>query len=119
MAPIAGATPVQAYQREASRLASATPRVAGKVVTRDVGVTLGPFTVRYTAKDYEFDLTGAGLNASFADALDAADLSRSLDGTAETTSLPNALTRHQALTRYRATQNQPLEVRPVMFETMA
>jgi hypothetical protein len=119
MAPIAGASPVQAYQREASRLATATPRVAGKVVTRDAGVTLGPFSIRFTAKDYEFDLSGVGVQASFADALDAAGQARHLGDTADTTTPPNALTRRQALASYRASQDLPLEARPIMFETTA
>jgi len=119
MAPLAGATPVQAYQREASRLATATPRVAGKVVTRDAGVTLGPFSVRFTAKDYEFDLSGAGVQTSFADALDAADRARSLGFPSETAPPDNALTRRQALTSYQAVRDLPLQDRPVMFDVTA
>jgi len=119
MAPIAGATPVQAYQREASRLATATPRVAGKVVTRDAGVTVGPFSIRFTAQDYEFDLSGAGVQTSFADALDAADRARSLSGATETTPPDNALTRRQALTSYQTVRDRSLEDRPVMFDVTA
>ena len=115
MAPIAGATSILAYKREASRLADVVPRVSGKIVTREGGMSLGPFSVSYTAKDYEFDLTGAGVSSSFADALDAAAQTQSLDGLTNATPEPNALTTRQALASYRNTQQQPLHASPTMF----
>ena len=116
MAPITGATSTQAYQREASRLATAVPRVAGKAVTRDAGVSLGPFSLRYTATDYEFDLTGAGLTASFADVLDAAAQTQSLGAaTHAATPQPNALTTRQALAGYQAVQQLATALPPSMF----
>ena len=115
MAPITGAASIQAYQREATRLATDAPRVSGKAVTRDAGVSLGPFSVHYTATDYEFDLTGAGISASFADALDAAARTQSLDGTGDEAPEPNALTTRQALASYQAAQQQPTTGRTSMF----
>ena len=107
MAPITGATSIQAYQREASRLATATPRLSGKAVTRDTAVSIGPFSVRYTATDYEFDPLGTGLSASFADALDAANQTQRLAETsAASDTEPNALTTRQALAGYQAAQRQ-------------
>ena len=102
MAAIAAASPIGAYQREASRLTPAAPRVSGKVISREAGLSFGPFSVRYSATDYEFDLSGASAQTSFADALDAAAASALL---AETPALgqappPNAYTRRQALAGY-------------------
>ncbi|QAZ66007.1 hypothetical protein [Solidesulfovibrio carbinolicus] len=103
MAAIAAASPIGAYQREASRLTPAAPRVPGKVISREAGLSFGPFSLRYSATDYEFDLSGASPQASsFADALDAAAASALL---AETPALgqtppPNAYTRRQALAGY-------------------
>ncbi len=102
MAAIAAASPIGAYQREASRLTPAAPRVPGKVISREAGLSFGPFSLRYSATDYEFDLSGAPPQASFVDALDAAAASALL---AETPALgqappPNAYTRRQALAGY-------------------
>lgn len=102
MAAIAAASPIGAYQREASRLTPAAPRVPGKVISREAGLSFGPFSLRYSATDYEFDLSGASVQTSFADALDAAAASALL---AETPALgqappPNAYTRRQALAGY-------------------
>ena len=102
MAAIAAASPIGAYQREASRLTPAAPRVSGKVISREAGLSFGPFSVRYSATDYEFDLSGASVQTSFVDALDAAAASALL---AETPALgetppPNAYTRRQALAGY-------------------
>ena len=102
MATIAAASPIGAYQREASRLTPAAPRVPGKVISREAGLSFGPFSLRYSATDYEFDLSGAPPQASFVDALDAAAASALL---AETPALgqappPNAYTRRQALAGY-------------------
>lgn len=102
MAAIAAASPIGAYQREASQLTPAAPRVPGKVISREAGLSFGPFSLRYSATDYEFDLSGASAQTSFADALDAAAASALL---AETPALgqtppPNAYTRRQALAGY-------------------
>ncbi|HML55618.1 MAG TPA: hypothetical protein PKC79_16100 [Solidesulfovibrio magneticus] len=102
MAAIAAASPIGAYQREASRLSPAAPRVPGKVISREAGLSFGPFSLRYSATDYEFDLSGASVQTSFIDALDAAAASALL---AETPALgqappPNATTRRQALAGY-------------------
>ncbi len=102
MAAIAAASPIGAYQREASRLTPAAPRVPGKVISREAGLSFGPFSLRYSATDYEFDLSGATAQTSFIDALDAAAASALL---AETPALgqtppPNAYTRRQALAGY-------------------
>lgn len=104
MAAIAATSPIGAYQREASRLASAVPRVGGKIVNREAGFNVGPFSVRYTATDYEFDLTGATAQTSFADTLDAAATVAKLAEmpTLEEPPPPNALTRRQALAGYAA-----------------
>ena len=104
MAAIAASSPLGAYQREASRLTPAMPRVDGKIINRQGGLTIGPFSVRFSATDYEFDLTGATAQTSFADALDAAATVAKL---AEMPALeepppPNALTRRQALAGYAA-----------------
>lgn len=104
MAAIAATSPLGAYQREASRLTPAAPRVGGKIVNRQGGLSLGPFSVQFTATDYEFDLSGASALSSFTDALDAAATVAKL---AETPVLdasppPNALTRRQALAGYTA-----------------
>lgn len=120
MAPITGATStstIQAYQREASRLASATPRVSGKAVTRDATVSLGPFSVQYTATDYEFDLTGTeGVSASFSDALDAAMQAQSLgNATTVADTTPNALTTRQALASYQTAAQLPTSTPTTMF----
>jgi hypothetical protein len=106
MAAIAATSPIGAYQREATRLAT-TPRVGGKVVSRDATVSIGPFSVSYSAKDYEFDLSGATAQTatatSFGDALDAAATTQQLAETPSLTeSTPNALTLRQALTSYAA-----------------
>lgn len=108
MAAIAATSPIGAYQREATRLAATTPRVGGKVVSHDATVSFGPFSVSYSAKDYEFDLSGvtaqtaqAAATTSFADALDAAATTQQLAETPVLTeSTPNALTLRQALTSY-------------------
>ena len=101
-------SPIGAYQREATRLAAAVPRVGGKVIESDASISIGPFSVRYSATDYEFDLSGASAQPPFSDALDAAAAVGLL---AETPSLaensPNALTRRQALASYAATASQP------------
>jgi hypothetical protein len=102
MAAIAAASPIGAYQREASRLTPAATRVPGKVINREAGLSFGPFSLRYSATDYEFDLSGASVQTSFIDALDAAAASALL---AETPALgqtppPNATTRRQALAGY-------------------
>ena len=102
MAAIAAASPIGAYQREASRLTPAAPRVSGKVISREAGLSFGPFSLRYSATDYEFDLSGASVQTSFVDALDAAAASALL---AETPALgqaplPNAYTRRQAMAGY-------------------
>ena len=104
MAAIAATSPIGAYQREASRLASAVPRVGGKIVNREAGFNVGPFSVRYTATDYEFDLTGATAQTSFADTLDAAATMAQLAEmpALEATPPPNALSRRQALAGYAA-----------------
>ncbi|KHK01415.1 hypothetical protein [Desulfovibrio sp. TomC] len=107
MAAIAATSPIGAYQREASRLASAVPNVGGKIVNREAGFNVGPFSVRYTATDYEFDLTGATAQTpqtSFADTLDAAATVAKLAEmpALEETPPPNALTRRQALAGYAA-----------------
>lgn len=116
MAAIAAATsPLQAYQREASRLTPPVSRLAGKVVTRDAGVSLGPFSVRFSAKDYELDLGGLDQTASFSDALDAAGLNQTLAAALPETPSPGALTRRQAAASYAATRDRPLETPPVMF----
>ena len=110
MTAIAATSPLGAYQREATRLAAASPRVGGKRIERDTSVTIGPFSVRYTATDYEFDLSGLTAQASFADALDAAATAGRLADTAasaENESPPNALTRRQALASYTATAALP------------
>lgn len=104
MAAIAATSPLGAYQREASRLTPVMPRVGGKIVNRQGGLSIGPFSVRFSATDYEFDLTGATAQTSFADSLDAAATVARL---AETPALdeaptPNALTRRQALAGYTA-----------------
>ena len=104
MAAIAAASPIGAYQREASRLTPVAPRVPGKVISREAGLSFGPFSLRYSATDYEFDLSGASVQTSFTDALDAAAASALL---AETPALgesppPNASTRRQALAGYAA-----------------
>lgn len=95
-----------AYQREAARLAASTPKVGGTVISREARVSLGPFSVRYTATDYAFDLTGATAQTSFADALAAAattarlaDASGETSGTAAAT---NAVSRRLALAGYAA-----------------
>ena len=102
MAAIAAASPIGAYQREASRLTPAAPRVPGKVISREAGLSFGPFSLRYSATDYEFDLSGVSAQTSFVDALDAAAASALL---AEMPALgqtppPNAYTRRQALAGY-------------------
>lgn len=106
---IAGTTSIQAYRHEASRLASAEPRLSGKAVTRDTAVSIGPFSVHYTTTDYEFEPLGTDLPAaSFADALDAARQTRSLaEAPPAFSGRPNALTRRQALAGYRAVRQLP------------
>lgn len=102
MAAIAAASPIGAYQREASRLTPAAPRVPGKVISREAGLSFGPFSLRYSATDYEFDLSGASAQTSFVDALDAAAASALLADTPALgqTPPPNAYTRRQALAGY-------------------
>ena len=57
MAPIAAVTAASAYQRESSRLVACAPQVGGKRITRDATLSFGPFSVSYSATDYEFDLS--------------------------------------------------------------
>ena len=104
MAAIAAASPLGAYQREASRLTPVAPRVAGKVVNRQAGVSFGPFSVRFSATDYEFDLTGATAQSSFPDALHAAATTAQLADIPALVSTPppNAYTRRQAMAGYSA-----------------
>ena len=111
-----------AYQREAARLAASAPKVGGTVISREARVSLGPFSVRYTATDYAFDLTGASAQTSFADALDAAATSARLaDASGETsgtTASANAVSRRLALAGYSAAANtQP--VGASMFRAVA
>lgn len=114
MTAITGLTSsIGAYQREASRDLGGTLPVAAKVVTRDAGLSLGPFSLTYTATDYEFDLGDAGGLAAgtFADALDAASqrqaLGESMAATTDGDAAPNALTRRQALAGYQACLRRP------------
>jgi hypothetical protein len=125
MTAIAGAVSasIGAYRREASRLAFVPP-VSTKVVTRGTGLNLGPFSLQYTATDYEFDMVGAGLGSSFADALDAAAQAQSLgDAAASAASRPdtprNALSLRQAVTSYQTCQDRPTTVPPIMFTATA
>ncbi len=122
MAAIAAAatSPIGAYQREASRLSPAVPQVGGKVISRDATLSLGPFSITYAATDYEFDLTGATAQASFADALDAAATTRLLADTAPSLEAPtpNALTRRQALAGYAAA-SRPAPVAMPTFRATA
>lgn len=118
MVAIAAATsPLSAYQREATRLSPVLPQVGGKVISRDAAVSFGPFSIRYSSTDYEFDLSGATAQTPFSDALDAAATSRSL-GDSHTSFLeapaPNALTRRQALAGYQAAA-RPAAVTTSMF----
>jgi hypothetical protein len=120
MAAIAATSPLGAYQREASRLTPSAPRVGGKIVNREAGLNFGPFSVRYTATDYEFDLTGATAQTSFADTLDAAATVARL---AEMPAIdapppPNALTRRQALAGYAAAAT-PKPDTPAMLSVRA
>ena len=120
MAAIAATSPLGAYQREASRLTPAMPRVDGKIINRQGGLTIGPFSVHFSATDYEFDLTGATAQTPFTDALDAAATIAKL---AETPALdaapePNALTRRQALAGYAAAATVK-PVTPIMFSARA
>ncbi|WP_029456836.1 hypothetical protein [Solidesulfovibrio alcoholivorans] len=107
MAPIAAVTAASAYQRESSRLAPCAPQVGGKRITRDATLSFGPFSVSYSATDYEFDLSGASAQSSFADALDAAaatallqDSGNAAQRTDDAASSP--LRRRQALAGYQA-----------------
>jgi hypothetical protein len=111
-----------AYQREAARLAASTPKVGGTVISREARVSLGPFSVRYTATDYAFDLTGATAQTSFADALDAAaTTARLADAPGDapgTAASENAVSRRLALAGYTAAANtQP--VGAAMFRAVA
>lgn len=116
MAAVCATSPIGAYQREASRLAAPTPRVAGKIIERGAGIGLGPFSVRYAATDYEFDLTGTSPQTPFADVLDAAATAQRLaDSPSLTAPRPNALTRRQALAGYAATAARPDSRPPRMF----
>jgi hypothetical protein len=114
MTAIAGiASSIGAYQREASRLSTATSSVTAKVVTRDAGLSLGPFSFQYTATDYEFDLGDTGLTSSFTDALDAAAQAQNLGESMASASSwssdapQNAQTLRQALASYQTCQNLP------------
>ncbi|WP_300157948.1 hypothetical protein [Solidesulfovibrio sp.] len=124
MAGIAAASSAaSAYQREASRLAACAPQVGGKRITRDAAVSLGPFSVRYSATDYEFDLTGATAQTSFSDALDAAAantlLAESGDAArAVTDETPSPLRRRQALAGYQAAARPATSARS-MFSARA
>jgi hypothetical protein len=109
MAAIAATSPIGAYQREATRLATASPRVGGKVITSDAGINIGPFSMRYSATDYEFDMSGVTAQTSFSDVLDAAATVQRLAETPTLTeAAPNALTRRQALASYSATASIPI-----------
>lgn len=128
MTAIAGlsATSLDAYRREASRLATPTPPVTAKVVTRDTGLQLGPFSLRYSTTDYEFDLAATGLSDSFGEALDAATQAQSLNESLPFASAfradayaDNALTLRQALCSYQTCQNLPATVPGSMFRTTA
>ncbi|MEA4855945.1 MAG: hypothetical protein AAGU21_04915 [Solidesulfovibrio sp.] len=123
MAAIAAvASAVSAYQREASRLAAAVPQIGGKRVTRDAAVSIGPFSLRYSATDYEFDLTGVSAQASFPDALDAAAtaarLAESGSPAGEAPVSPNATTRRLAEASYRVAAHPVTPSRP-MFTARA
>ncbi len=118
----AAASAVSAYQREASRLVVATPPVGGKVITRDAGLSLGPFSLRYTATDYEFDLSGPLPQTSFTEALDAAAtqtrLSEAAANDGETPPSANPLQRRLALSGYRAAAATARPVRASMFQAV-
>lgn len=122
MAAIAAASAVSAYQREASRLAAAVPQIGGKRITRDATVSIGPFSLRYSSTDYEFDLTGASVQASFPDALDAAATAARLAESGlpagEASASPNATTRRLAEASYRAAARPVRPSRP-MFTARA
>ncbi|WP_428563124.1 MAG: hypothetical protein ACP59X_23195 [Solidesulfovibrio sp. DCME] len=117
----ATASAVSAYQREASRLVAAMAPVGGKRITRDTTVSVGPFSFRYSATDYEFDLTGATAQTSFAEALDAAatatQLAESGQFASDTTASPNATTRRLAAASYRAAANPVPLSRPMFAAT--
>lgn len=128
MTAIAGlsATNIGAYQREAARLSTPTPAVTAKVVTRDAGFQLGPFSLRYSTTDYEFDLAPTGLSDSFGEALDAAAQAQRLGESipfASTfradTYADNALTLRQALTSYQNCQSLPTTAPVAMFSATA
>lgn len=125
MAPIAAVTAASAYQREASRLAACAPQVGGKRITRDATLSFGPFSVSYSATDYEFDLSGASAQTSFADALDAAAATALLQDSGGAAQLadgaaPTPLRRRQALAGYQATAAAATQrVVPSMFRTVA
>jgi hypothetical protein len=107
MAPIAAVTAASAYQRESSRLVACAPQVGGKRITRDATLSFGPFSVSYSATDYEFDLSGASAQTSFADALDAAAAAAQLQDASGSPQLADdvassPLRRRQALAGYRA-----------------
>ena len=125
MAAIAAASPIGAYQREASRLTPVAPRVAGKVISREAGLSFGPFSVRYSATDYEFDLSGASAQKSFADALDAAAAAAQLQDASGSPQLADdvassPLRRRQALAGYQAAAATATQrVAPSMFRAVA
>jgi len=74
---MAARSPARAYQREATRLAKAELHVVGKVIHRDAGLKLGPFSVRFSAQDYEFDIP-ASPQTPFTEVLDAAAVGQHL-----------------------------------------
>ena len=109
------ASSYDAYAREASRLVSPTPDITTKVVTQDSGLQLGPFSVRYSSTDYEFDLSGFGqMPDAFGDTLDAATQSRDLyesqlaASARSSTPAENAISLRQALASYQYCQDMPL-----------
>lgn len=70
----AASRPAAAYAREATRLdASMPPRIEGRIIHRERGISLGLFRLGYTSTDYEFDpIAGPPPRTVFADTLDAA-----------------------------------------------
>ncbi|EFL50176.1 conserved hypothetical protein [Solidesulfovibrio fructosivorans JJ]] len=112
-----------AYQREAARFVASTPKVGGKVINREATVSFGPFRVSYAATDYEFDLTGAKAQTSFADALDAAATTARLADTPSQSDASfgptNAISRRLALAGYQAAANAPQTPTSGMFSATA
>ena len=125
MAPIAAVTASSAYRRESSRLVAGAPEVGGRRITRDATLSFGPFSVSYSATDYEFDLSGASAQSSFTDALDAAAAAAQLQDSGVSPQLadaaaPTPLRRRQALDGYRAAAATATQrVAPSMFRAVA